>query len=503
MNDAAGELAGLTQEEAAKRVLEWAAERGQLEKREHYRHSVGHCERCHSRIEPLVMLQWWLAMEELAAPAIAAVKEGRVRFTPERFARVYLDWMENVRDWCISRQIWWGHRIPVWYCPDGHVTVAETEPDACAECGSAELRQDEDVLDTWFSSALYPFATLGWPDETPELARYYPGSVAHDGARHHLPLGRADDLLRPRADRRGAVPRRRSSTRRSSIRRGGGCRGRMGTGIDPEDVLEPYGADATRYGLLKVTSSQDPRFSFGTIEEGRKLANKLWNASRLLLHGRRRRAGGAAVVGRGALDPRADRRDPRRARGRPRRLRLRARRRAAVPPHVRRLLRLVPRVDQAAARGGGRARDGVRGARAAPQAAPSGDAARDRGDLDEPAGARDAADRRAVAGAADRVRGRPRTRSTRRRRRRASTGAAASGSRSAATRCGSSRRSSVPRTTGRATSRPSARGSQKEIERGREDAREREVRRERRARGRRGRAARSSRNTVAERDALG
>ena len=177
MNDAAGELAGLTQEEAGRRVLDWASERGQLEKREHYRHSVGHCERCHSRIEPLVMPQWWLAMEELAAPAVAAVKEGRVRFTPERFARVYLDWMENVRDWCISRQIWWGHRIPVWYCPDGHVTVAETEPAACAECGSAELRQEEDVLDTWFSSALYPFATLGWPDETPELARYYPGSV--------------------------------------------------------------------------------------------------------------------------------------------------------------------------------------------------------------------------------------------------------------------------------------------------------------------------------------
>ncbi len=135
MNDAAGELAGLTQEEAGLRVLEWAAEHGLLEKREHYRHSVGYCERCHSRIEPLVVPQWWVAMEELAAPAIAAVKEGRVRFTPERFARVYLDWMENIRDWCISRQIWWGHRIPVWYCPDGHLTVAEVEPGACAECG--------------------------------------------------------------------------------------------------------------------------------------------------------------------------------------------------------------------------------------------------------------------------------------------------------------------------------------------------------------------------------
>jgi valyl-tRNA synthetase len=282
MSDAAGELAGLTQEEAGLRVVEWAAERGQLEKRESYRHSVGHCERCHSRVEPLVIPQWWLAMEELAAPAIAAVKDGSIRITPERFARVYLDWMENVRDWCISRQIWWGHRIPVWYCPDGHLTVAETEPQACAECGSTELRQEDDVLDTWFSSALYPFATLGWPDDTPELARYYPGSVlttARDiiflwvarmifsglellGEKPFTDVLIHSTLLNPEG-------RRMSRT--------------LGTGIDPEEALEPYGADATRYGLLKVTSSQDPRFSFGSIEEGRKLANKLWNASRLLL----------------------------------------------------------------------------------------------------------------------------------------------------------------------------------------------------------------------------
>src|SRR3954462_9827959 len=282
MSDAAGELAGLTQEEAGKRVLDWASERGQLEKREHYRHSVGHCERCHSRIEPLVVPQWWLAMEELAAPAIASVKEGRVRFTPERFARVYLDWMENVRDWCISRQIWWGQRISVWYCPDGHVPVAETEPGACAECGSAELRQEEDVLDTWFSSALYPFATLGWPDETPELARYYPGSVLTT-ARDIIFLWVARMIFsgfelvgeEPFADVLIHSTLLNPEGRRMSRT--------LGTGIDPEDALEPYGADATRYGLLKVTSSQDPRFSFGTIEEGRKLANKLWNASRLLL----------------------------------------------------------------------------------------------------------------------------------------------------------------------------------------------------------------------------
>jgi valyl-tRNA synthetase len=277
-----GELAGMTQEEAGRRVLAWAEEQGLLEHQEPYRHSVGTCQRCGTRVEPLIMLQWWCAMEELAAPAIEAVRGGRVRFTPERFARVCLDWLENVRPWCISRQIWWGHRIPVWYCPDGHVSVAETEPEACAECGSTELRQDEDVLDTWFSSALYPFATLGWPDQTPELEAFYPGDVLttardiiflwvarmvfaglellgedpfHDVVIHSY-------LLNPEG-------RRMSRT--------------LGTGIDPEDALEPYGADATRYGLLKVTSSQDPRFSFGSIEEGRKLAIKLWNVARLLL----------------------------------------------------------------------------------------------------------------------------------------------------------------------------------------------------------------------------
>jgi len=282
MNEEAGELAGLTQEEAGQRVLAWAEERGLLERREPYRHSIGTCQRCGTQVEPLIMLQWWCEMEELAAPAIAAVREGRVRFTPERFARVCLDWLENVRPWCISRQIWWGHRIPVWYCPDGHITAAETEPEACGECGASELSQEEDVLDTWFSSALYPFATLGWPEQTPELEAFYPGDVLttardiivlwvarmifaglelveedpfHDVVIHSY-------LLNPEG-------RRMSRT--------------LGTGVDPEDALEPYGADATRYGLLKITSSQDPRFSFGSIEEGRALAIKLWNVSRLIL----------------------------------------------------------------------------------------------------------------------------------------------------------------------------------------------------------------------------
>jgi valyl-tRNA synthetase len=282
MSAKAGELSGLTQDEAGERVLAWARERGLLERQEPYRHAVPTCERCHTRVEPLIMLQWWCAMDELAAPAIAAVEEGRVRFTPERFARVYLDWMRHVRPWCISRQIWWGHRIPVWYCPDGHLTVEEEAPSACAECGSTELRQEEDVLDTWFSSALYPFATLGWPDETPELERYYPGSVLTT-ARDIIFLWVArmifsglellgekpfDDVL-IHSTLLNPEGRRMSRT--------------LGTGIDPEDALEPYGADATRYGLLKVTSTQDARFSFDSIEEGRRLAIKLWNVARLIL----------------------------------------------------------------------------------------------------------------------------------------------------------------------------------------------------------------------------
>jgi valyl-tRNA synthetase len=192
--------------------------------------------------------------------------------------------MENVRDWCISRQIWWGHRIPVWYCPDGHLTVAETEPEACAECGSSELRQDEDVLDTWFSSALYPFATLGWPEETPELERFYPGHVLAT-ARDIIFLWVAR-MIFSGLELIGEEPFR-DAVIHSYLQNPDGKRmsRTLGTGIDPEEALEPYGADATRYGLLKMTTGQDPRFSWGTIEEGRRLANKLWNASRLLLLG--------------------------------------------------------------------------------------------------------------------------------------------------------------------------------------------------------------------------
>ena len=282
MNADAGELAGLTQEEAAERVLAWARERDLLDRQEPYRHPVGTCERCGTRVEPLIMLQWWVEMNDLAQPAIAAVEQGRVTFTPERFARVYLDWLRNVRPWCISRQIWWGHRIPVWYCPDGHITVAEMTPGACATCGSTELRQDEDVLDTWFSSALYPFATLGWPDETPDLAAFYPGDVLTT-ARDIIFLWVAR-MVFSGLELIGKEPFHDVLIHSTILNPEGRRMSRtLGTGIDPEDALEPYGADATRYGLLKMTSTQDARFSFGSIEEGRKLAIKLWNVARLML----------------------------------------------------------------------------------------------------------------------------------------------------------------------------------------------------------------------------
>src|SRR4249919_2687491 len=177
INENAGDLAGKTQQEADEAILAWLKEHDRLEQREHYRHAVGTCERCHTRIEPLVSLQWWVAMEEPRKPALAALQERRVRFHPESQHQFAIRSLEEIPDWNISRQLWWGHQQPLWYCPDGHVTCAWPPPSACAECGSAELERDPDVLDTWFSSALWPYATLGWPERTPELERYYPGDV--------------------------------------------------------------------------------------------------------------------------------------------------------------------------------------------------------------------------------------------------------------------------------------------------------------------------------------
>ncbi len=283
MNDEAGDLAGLTQEEAGERIIAWVKERGLLEKRESYRHSVALCERCESRIEPLISLQWWCSMEELKKPALVALQACKVVYHPESQHRFAADSLENAPDWNISRQLWWGHQLPVWYCANGHEVVAETEPEACAECGSTELSREEDVLDTWFSSALWPFATLGWPDDTPDLRTYYPGDL-NTTAREIIRLWE-NRMIFSGLELMDDIPFRDVIIHSTVLAPDGRRMSKsLGTGIDPLDVIAGHGADATRYGLLKMSSTQDVRFSYGAVEEGRKLTNKLWNASRLLLN---------------------------------------------------------------------------------------------------------------------------------------------------------------------------------------------------------------------------
>jgi valyl-tRNA synthetase len=282
MNQEAGELAGLTQEEASERVLAWLRERGQLEKVEQHRHTVALCERCESRIEPLISLQWWCSMEELKMPALAALRERKVQYHPESQHRFAIDSLETAPDWNISRQLWWGHQLPVWYCADGHVTVEETEPAACAECRSTELRREGDVLDTWFSSALWPFATLGWPDQTPDLEAFYPGDL-NTTAREIIRLWE-NRMIFSGLELMGDVPFTDVIIHSTVLAPDGRRMSKsLGTGIDPLDVIAQYGADATRYGLLKMSSTQDTRFSYAAIDEGRRLANKLWNVSRLIV----------------------------------------------------------------------------------------------------------------------------------------------------------------------------------------------------------------------------
>src|SRR3954454_6292886 len=273
---------GLTEDEAADKVVQWLKDNDQLEKRESYRHSVGHCDRSGTRIQPLVMLQWWCDMSELAKPALEAIDSGRVRFHPPVHGRVAADWLRVIRPWNVSRQLWWGHQLPIWYCENGHVTCADTEPTACGECGSADLTRDEDVLDTWFSSALWPFATLGWPDDTPELRRFYPGDV--DSTGRDIIFLWVNRMVMAGLELMGDIPFT-DVIIHSTVLAGDGRRmsKSLRNGVDPIDLIEQHGADATRYGLLKMTSTQDVRFSTQPIEEGRRLANKLWNASRLLL----------------------------------------------------------------------------------------------------------------------------------------------------------------------------------------------------------------------------
>ncbi|HEV8462267.1 MAG TPA: class I tRNA ligase family protein, partial [Gaiellaceae bacterium] len=275
-------LEGLTQKEAEEKILDWVRERDQLEKREHYRHSVALCERCETRIEPRISIQWWCSMEELKKPALEKLRAREIEYHPESQHRFAIDSLENAPDWNISRQIWWGHQIPAWFCPDEHITVAETEPSACAECGSAELRRETDVLDTWFSSALWPFATLGWPDETDDLAYFYPGHL-QTTAREIIRLWE-NRMIFSGLQLLGEIPFSDVIIHSTVLAPDGRRMSKsLGTGIDPIELIDKHGTDAVRYGLMKNSLTQDVRFSFAAIEEGAKLSNKLWNAARLIV----------------------------------------------------------------------------------------------------------------------------------------------------------------------------------------------------------------------------
>ena len=285
MNEQAGErFEGMTAAEAGQAVVAALREEGRLRDEQPYLHSVPFSERSGARIEPLISLQWFCRMDELAAPAIEVVERDEVRITPKQWKRVYLDWMREIRPWCISRQLWWGHRIPVWYCDACEETmVAEEAPAECGACGGP-LRQEEDVLDTWFSSALWPFATLGWPDDTPELRAFYPTSFLTT-AREILFLWVAR-MIMTGIEFAGDVPFRDVYVHSVIQARDGRRMSKsLGTGIDPLEEIDQHGADALRFGLLAMSSTQDVRFSDAKVQQGADLANKLWNASRLILLG--------------------------------------------------------------------------------------------------------------------------------------------------------------------------------------------------------------------------
>jgi valyl-tRNA synthetase len=282
LTEEAGEFEGLTTAEAQVAVVDALRAEGRLRAEEPYVHSVPFSHRSGERIEPLISLQWFCRMDELAAPAIEAVESDRVRIAPAQWKRVYLDWMREIRPWCISRQLWWGHRIPVWYCDACEETiVAEQTPERCGACGG-ELRQEEDVLDTWFSSAIWPFATLGWPEDTPELRAFYPTSFLTT-AREILFLWVAR-MIMTGLEFAGDVPFKDVYVHSVIQARDGRRMSKsLGTGIDPLQEIDVHGADALRFGLLAMSSTQDVRYSDAKVEQGRDMTNKLWNAGRLIL----------------------------------------------------------------------------------------------------------------------------------------------------------------------------------------------------------------------------
>jgi len=284
MGDLVPEYKGLTTLEARKLIVKKLEEIGALVKTENYTHNVGKHDRCHSTVEPKISAQWFVKMKELAEPAIRAVKEEDIKFVPKRYEKTYFNWMENIQDWCISRQLWWGHRIPAYYCDEcGYINVSKTAPHACEKCGSSKMHQDEDCLDTWFSSALWPFSTLGWPNNTEDLETFYPTNVlvtAYDiiffWVARMIFSGLELMKQKPFSDVliHGIV--RDSQGRKMSKS--------LGNGIDPLDVIEKYGTDALRFSLvLGISPGNDIRYMPEKLDQASNFANKLWNAAKFVL----------------------------------------------------------------------------------------------------------------------------------------------------------------------------------------------------------------------------
>ena len=284
MNENAGRFAGMDPMECRRAVVEELDKLGLLVKIEDYSHNVGFCYRHgNTPVEPRLSEQWFVKMKPLAEPAIAAVREGRIKFVPERFSKMYYNWMENIRDWCISRQLWWGHRIPVWYCDAcGEMIVSREDPACCPKCGSS-LRQDEDVLDTWFSSALWPFSTLGWPDITEDLKYFYPTSMLVTG--YDIITFWVSRMIVSGIEQMGEAPFE-TVLIHGLVRdeQGRKMSKSLGNGVDPLEVIEEYGADALRFSLVMgVSPGNDTRYSRDKVEAARNFANKVWNASRFVL----------------------------------------------------------------------------------------------------------------------------------------------------------------------------------------------------------------------------
>jgi valyl-tRNA synthetase len=286
INAEGGPFAGLDRFEARKQVKAKLAELGLERGSKPHVHAVGHCQRCNTVVEPMISTQWFVKMEPLAQPAIEAVEQGKTKFVPESWAKTYFHWMRNIRDWCISRQLWWGHRIPAWYCGDNHITVARTAPETCATCGKADLRQDDDVLDTWFSSWLWPFATLGWPDETRELRTFYPTTIMETG--YDILFFWVARMMMAGLHFMKKVPFRTVYLHTLVTDEKGEKMSKVkGNTIDPVDVAEKQGADPVRFALAWLTThasqGKNIKFSMGNVEDARRFANKIWNASRFVL----------------------------------------------------------------------------------------------------------------------------------------------------------------------------------------------------------------------------